>query len=125
MSDPRGRPARITTHSRHSQWHLPPVRIDVSRCVECSACVQSCPPAFGAVFVFDGKYHVVAELCSGCGKCVEECPVQCIQEMGEPRTTADERWRRVGTVDDPYLGGRSPRRQSSEAVISERLKRPT
>jgi electron transport complex protein RnfB len=52
-------------------------RIDESRCIGCTLCIQACPvdAIAGAV---KAMHTVVAAECTGCDLCVPPCPMDCI-----------------------------------------------
>ena len=57
------------------------VRIDLSRCINCSLCRRACPTEAINFFSTGHRTHVVdAEWCIGCDICVKVCPVDCIDE---------------------------------------------
>ena len=73
------RDERIAAHERNPKWQSPPLRIEMSECINCDACLRHCPPQFGAIFNHGIDVIIVPELCSGCGKCLPPvCPVDCI-----------------------------------------------
>ncbi|MDQ1510940.1 MAG: H+/Na+-translocating ferredoxin:NAD+ oxidoreductase subunit, partial [Actinomycetota bacterium] len=41
---------RIEAHERNEKWKNPPVRIEMSECINCDACLRHCPNQFGAIF---------------------------------------------------------------------------
>lgn len=93
------------------------MRIEVTECINCDACIAACPDGLGAVVRLDLRMVIVPELCSGCGLCLPPaCPVDCIYP--------DEQWQRsddrliglIGTEQDPYLAP-DPR------VSTERIRR--
>ena len=96
------RDERVRSHERNPKWKLPAVRIEMSECINCDACLRACPPQFGAIFNHGPDVVVIAELCSGCGKCLPACPVDCIYDDPEPTTTPDAWWELPLTADDPY-----------------------
>lgn len=55
-----------------AEWHE-------STCVrtrheECTACLDNCPVGSDAIQLRDGKIHVIAAGCTGCGSCQFHCP---------------------------------------------------
>jgi len=57
------------------------VRIDASRCINCSLCRRACPTETIKFFSTGHRTHVVEpEGCIGCDICVPLCPVDCISE---------------------------------------------
>jgi Na+-translocating ferredoxin:NAD+ oxidoreductase subunit B len=73
-----GRLERIASRQRSPKWKNPPLRIEMSECINCDACLRHCPPQFGAIFNHGIDVIIVPELCSGCDKCLDPCPVNCI-----------------------------------------------
>jgi len=69
---------RIATRHRGQKWKNPPLRIEMSECINCDACLRHCPPQFGAIFNHGIDVIILPELCSGCDKCLDPCPVNCI-----------------------------------------------
>ena len=41
---------RIEAHERNPKWKNPPLRIEMSECINCDACLRHCPTQFGAIF---------------------------------------------------------------------------
>ena len=74
----RQRFERIEAHERNPKWKNPPLRIEMSECINCDACLRHCPDQFGAIFNHGADVVIVPELCSGCDKCLPACPVDCI-----------------------------------------------
>ncbi len=72
------RATRIETRERNPKWKLDPLRIDMSICINCDACLRACPTQFGAIFNHGIDVIIIPELCSGCDKCLDPCPVDCI-----------------------------------------------
>lgn len=98
----RGRPARIATRSRYEKWKSPPLRIEMSECINCDACLRHCPPQFGAIFNHGVDVIIIPELCSGCDKCLPACPVDCIYPDPDWSASSDEWWEEPGSVNDLY-----------------------
>jgi ferredoxin len=44
------RDERIATRTRNEKWQNVPLRIEMSECINCDACLRHCPPHFGAIF---------------------------------------------------------------------------
>ncbi len=66
-------------------------RIDESRCIGCTLCIQACP--VDAIIGAQRQMHTVIEdLCTGCDLCVDPCPVDCIHMAEVPTTTRTWRW---------------------------------
>jgi electron transport complex protein RnfB len=58
----------------------PMARIDESRCIGCTLCIQACP--VDAILGAAKQMHVVLpDLCTGCDLCVAPCPVDCIDML--------------------------------------------
>ncbi|SPE35188.1 Electron transport complex protein, type B subunit [Burkholderiales bacterium] len=59
----------------HRELHV--ARIDESRCIGCTLCIQACPvdAIVGAV---KQMHTVVAADCTGCDLCLPPCPMDCI-----------------------------------------------
>ncbi len=69
---------------------LPIVRIDLSRCINCSLCRRACPTEAISYFSTGHRTHVVDPAwCIGCDICVKLCPVDCIDE--DPTYVIDPR----------------------------------
>lgn len=98
------RAERIQARERNPKWQRSPLRIDMTTCINCDACLRHCPPQFGAIFNDGPDVVIVAELCSGCDQCVPACPVDCIHPFPEWRATPtpESWWRLPGSPDDPY-----------------------
>jgi len=99
------REERIVQHQRNEKWKIPPVRIEMSECINCDACLRACPPQFGAIFNFGIEVVIIPELCSGCDKCLPVCPVNCIYSFEDWQSTGypSEWWSEPGSSNDPYL----------------------
>jgi len=97
------RTERIHARARNPKWRPPPVRIEMSECINCDACLRHCPPQFGAIFNYGIDVIVIAELCSGCGKCLPACPVDCIYDDPEPAPTPDDWWELPLSEEDTYV----------------------
>jgi electron transport complex protein RnfB len=94
---------RIEARERNPRWRPPAVRIEMSECINCDACLRHCPPQFGAIFNHGIDVIVIPELCSGCGKCLPACPVDCIYDDPQPAPTPDDWWALPLTQEDPYV----------------------
>ncbi|HZJ26419.1 MAG TPA: 4Fe-4S ferredoxin [Acidimicrobiia bacterium] len=100
---PSTRPERIESHARNPKWQNPPLRIEMSVCINCDACLRHCPTQFGAIFNHGIDVIIVPELCSGCGKCLPPvCPVDCIHPDPDWQAAAPDWWQYPGTDRDPY-----------------------
>ena len=67
-------------------------RIDESRCIGCTRCIEACP--VDAISGASGFMHAVIEgWCIGCKLCLPPCPVDCIDMVAPPGpwTQADGR----------------------------------
>jgi len=96
------RDERIETHERNPKWQNVPLRIEMSECINCDACLRHCPEQFGAIFNHGIDVIIVPELCSGCLKCVPVCPVDCIYPDPEWAPAPDDWWKHPGNPGDPY-----------------------
>jgi len=68
-------------------------RIDESRCIGCTLCIDACP--VDAIVGARGLMHTVAEpWCIGCRLCLPPCPVDCIDMI--PLSAGSQAW----TPDD-------------------------
>ncbi|AZG15040.1 electron transport complex subunit RsxB [Cupriavidus pauculus] len=64
-------------------------RIDESRCIGCTLCIQACP--VDAIVGAPKQMHtVLPDWCTGCDLCVAPCPVDCIDMI--PVTGASTGW---------------------------------
>ena len=99
------RTSRIEERSRNPKWKNAPVRIEMSECINCDACLRHCPPHFGAIFNDGPDVVIIPELCSGCDKCLPACPVNCIYPFPEWETTEvpAQWWSLPLGDDDPYI----------------------
>ena len=95
---------RIELHQRNPKWKNVPVRIEMSECINCDACLRHCPPHFGAIFNHGADVVIIPELCSGCDKCLPACPVNCIYPFPEWEAAGvpDDWWDEPLGADDPY-----------------------
>jgi Na+-translocating ferredoxin:NAD+ oxidoreductase subunit B len=93
---------RIDSHERNPKWQNVPLRIEMSECINCDACLRHCPEQFGAIFNHGIDVIIVPELCSGCLKCVPVCPVDCIYPDPDWSPAPDDWWQHPGTPGDPY-----------------------
>jgi Na+-translocating ferredoxin:NAD+ oxidoreductase subunit B len=97
------RDERIANRERNPKWKLPVLRIEMSECINCDACLRHCPPQFGAIFNHGVDVIIIPELCSGCGKCLDPCPVNCIYEDQDWKTPPDDWWEEPLSSNDPYV----------------------
>ena len=89
------------TRERNPKWKNPPLRIEMSECINCDACLRHCPSQFGAIFNHGADVVIVPELCSGCDKCLPACPVDCIYPdpgLGSRRRRSGGRSRSAGST---------------------------
>ena len=95
---------RISTHERNPKWRNPPLRIEMSECINCDACLRHCPSQFGAIFNHGPDVVILPELCSGCDKCLPACPVNCIYPFPEWEAAGypAEWWDEPLSDNDPY-----------------------
>jgi Na+-translocating ferredoxin:NAD+ oxidoreductase subunit B len=96
------RAERIESRERNPKWKLAAVRIEMSECINCDACLRHCPPQFGAIFNHGIDVVIIPELCSGCAKCLPACPVDCIYDDPEPSPTPADWWALPNSEADPY-----------------------
>jgi electron transport complex protein RnfB len=96
------RQARIAQRERNPKWKNPPLRIEMSECINCDACLRHCPPQFGAIFNHGIDVIIIPELCSGCDKCLPACPVGCIYPDPEWKAAPDDWWEEPLSPHDPY-----------------------
>ncbi len=100
-------------HGRHGPLLL--ARIDETRCIGCTLCIQACP--VDAIVGAARRMHtVLPALCTGCELCVAPCPVDCIDIVPAGRAWAgddarrarlrfDARARRLAAAGLPAGGG--------------------
>ncbi|NBI10884.1 indolepyruvate ferredoxin oxidoreductase subunit alpha [Colidextribacter sp. OB.20] len=63
------RPCALLKYVKHN----PPLTVDTAKCVGCKSCMKiGCP----AISIREGKAHVDATLCVGCGVCEQLCGVK-------------------------------------------------
>ena len=93
---------RIEAHARNPKWKHAPLRIEMSECINCDACLRHCPPQFGAIFNHGADVVIIPELCSGCDKCLPACPVNCIYPDPEWTPAPGEWWQLPLSSLDPY-----------------------
>ena len=93
---------RIAAHERNPKWKNPPLRIEMSECINCDACLRHCPPQFGAIFNHGVDVIIVPELCSGCDKCLPACPVDCIYPDPEWEPAPADWWKNPLGPNDTY-----------------------
>ncbi len=104
------RTERIASRERNPKWKNPPLRIEMSECINCDACLRHCPTQFGAIFNHGPDVVIIPELCSGCDKCLPACPVNCIYPFPE--------WQQAGYPaewwDDPLTDNDTYRRRGED-----------
>jgi len=93
---------RIEARERNPKWKNVPLRIEMSECINCDACLRHCPSQFGAIFNHGADVVIVPELCSGCDKCLPACPVDCIYPDPEWSPGPVEWWDLPLSKLDPY-----------------------
>ena len=93
---------RIADHERNAKWKNAPLRIEMSECINCDACLRHCPSQFGAIFNHGADVVIIPELCSGCDKCLPACPVDCIYPDPDWTPAPDEWWELPLSRLDPY-----------------------
>ena len=93
---------RIEAHERNEKWKNPPLRIEMSECINGDACLRHCPNQFGAIFNHGADVVIVPELCSGCDKCLPACPVDCIYPDPDWSPAPGEWWSLPLSKLDPY-----------------------
>lgn len=89
-------------------------RIDESRCIGCTLCIQACP--VDAIVGAAKRMHtVVAELCTGCDLCLPPCPVDCIATL--PAPDAERPWdsARAAAARERYLARATRLARSAQA----------
>ncbi len=60
--------------------HKAPLAVDTAKCIGCKSCMKiGCP----AISIKEGKAHVDATLCVGCGVCEQLCPVDAFESTGK------------------------------------------
>jgi electron transport complex protein RnfB len=97
------REERIASHDRNPKWQSPPLRIEMSECINCDTCIRHCPPQFGAIFNHGIDVIIVTELCSGCGKCLPTvCPFNCIYPDPDWTPPPKDWWQYPAGPHDPY-----------------------
>ena len=96
------RDERIAHQARNPKWRNPPLRIEMTECINCDACLRHCPPQFGAIFNHGADVVILAELCSGCDKCLPACPVDCIYPDPGWKPSPDAWWTLPKSPLDPY-----------------------
>ena len=102
MPAAKTRDDRIDSHERNPKWQNVPLRIEMSECINCDACLRHCPEQFGAIFNHGIDVIIIPELCSGCDKCVPACPVDCIYPDPEWKPAPGDWWQHPGNPGDPY-----------------------
>jgi electron transport complex protein RnfB len=93
---------RISGRTRNEKWKNPPLRIEMSECINCDSCIRHCPPQFGAIFNHGIDVIIVPELCSGCLKCIDPCPVDCIYLDPDWTPAPEDWWHEPHGPEDPY-----------------------
>lgn len=75
-----------------AQIHMGTAEWDETTCVrsrreECTTCIDQCPIGTTAIELLEGRVHVHAEGCVGCGVCQHHCPTVPKSIVVKPRTT--------------------------------------
>ncbi|MBC7513329.1 MAG: electron transport complex subunit RsxB [Herminiimonas sp.] len=84
-----GRPVIFLNVVHGPERERPVARIDESRCIGCTLCIQACP--VDAILGAAKQMHVILpDLCTGCDLCVPACPVDCIDML--PVTMGSTGW---------------------------------
>ena len=84
-----GKPVIYLNVAHGRERERPVARIDESRCIGCTLCIQACP--VDAVLGAAKQMHVILpDLCTGCDLCVPACPVDCIDML--PVTVGRTGW---------------------------------
>ena len=101
------------------------VRIDLSRCINCSLCRRACPTEAIRYFSLGRREHVIEpEWCIGCDICARVCPVDCIHEdpdyVIEPTRLAEakERARTWARRRHEMLGRRKQRAVAAATSVA-------
>lgn len=64
-------------------------RIDESRCIGCTKCLEVCPTD-AIVGAMNLMHTVIRAECIGCELCLPPCPVDCIEMESTPRKLFDD-----------------------------------
>jgi Na+-translocating ferredoxin:NAD+ oxidoreductase subunit B len=100
-------PALDPACGAHRPLHV--ARIDESRCIGCTLCIQACP--VDAILGAARRMHsVLSQECTGCDLCLAPCPVDCIAMVPVQPARA---WTRV---DADRARGRLRARQARQAL---------
>ena len=86
-----GRPVIFLNVVHGPERERPVARIDESRCIGCTLCIQACP-VDAIVGAAKQMHTVVASLCTGCDLCVAPCPVDCIAMVDVTAATGWDAW---------------------------------
>ena len=71
-----------TSQYKTGDWRTFKPVIDNAKCIKCNICWTYCPDS--AIYVTkEEEYKVNLDYCKGCGICAKECPVKCIEMVGE------------------------------------------
>jgi len=85
-------------------------RIDESRCIGCTLCIDACP--VDAIVGAQRVLHAVIEpWCTGCKLCLAPCPVDCIEMLVLP--PGEQRWTAADAAAARERGRRRLARRSS------------